>query len=211
MKIKIAHNTFLKNENEMSSNLSSTELIEISKGNELNVEKIEDAGKNHKKITATFYVYTPHVQVEETTLSKEGLELLKKHEGFRSSAYLCPAGVWTIGYGSTFYEDGRKVSPGDKISEEEATRLLIKVAKDFEREILERVKVPLNSNQLSALVSFVYNIGVGAFSSSTLLRVLNQGNYQEASKQLLRWNKGGGRVLPGLVTRRKEEKQLFES
>ncbi|NET39834.1 MAG: lysozyme [Cyanothece sp. SIO1E1] len=138
-------------------------------------------------------------------MNRAGLELLKRFEGLRLDAYVCPAGVLTIGYGST----GGHVKAGDRITEAEAEALLIKDLERFEKAVNELVKVPLTSNQFSALVSFTFNVGNGAFGNSTLLKVLNQGDSQAAANELLRWNKGGGKVLPGLTKRREAEKALF--
>ena len=138
--------------------------------------------------------------------SQSMIDEVKKHEGWRANAYICPAGVWTIGYGHT-----GTAKRGMSISKAEGERLLKKDLQVFENAIHRLVKVSLNQNQFDALVSFAYNCGAQALSQSTLLRVLNQGNYKEAANQFLRWTRGGGRVLPGLVKRRKAEKELFES
>lgn len=145
-------------------------------------------------------------------VSKNGLDLIKEFESFKSKPYLCPSQIATIGFGSTYYPDGKKVTLQDKeITEEKAFEILEYIAnKDFESNINKVVKVPLNQNQFDALVSFAYNIGNTNFNSSTLLRWLNQGNYKEASMQLLRWNKSKGIVLNGLTRRRKSEKALFD-
>ena len=145
-------------------------------------------------------------------VSKNGLDLIKEFESFRAKPYLCPSQKATIGFGSTYYPDGKKVTLQDKeITEEKAFEILEYIAnKDFGSNINKVVKVPLNQNQFDALVSFSYNIGNGNFNSSTLLRWLNQGNYKEASMQLLRWNKSKGIVLNGLTKRRKSEKALFD-
>ena len=145
-------------------------------------------------------------------VSKNGLDLIKEFESFKSKPYLCPSQKATIGFGSTYYPDGKKVTLQDKeITEEKAFEILEYIAnKDFGSNINKVVKVPLNQNQFDALVSFAYNIGNGNFNSSTLLRWLNQGNYKEASMQLLRWNKSKGIVLNGLTRRRKAEKALFD-
>ena len=145
-------------------------------------------------------------------VSKNGLDLIKEFESFKSKPYLCPSQKATIGFGSTYYPDGKKVTLQDKeITEEKAFEILEYIAnKDFGSNINKVVKVPLNQNQFDALVSFAYNIGNGNFNSSTLLRWLNQGNYKEASMQLLRWNKSKGIVLNGLTKRRKSEKALFD-
>jgi lysozyme len=145
-------------------------------------------------------------------VSKNGLDLIKEFEGLSLKPYLCPSQIPTIGFGNTYYPDGKKVTLQDKpITEEKALELLEYVAnKDFGSYILKVVKVPLNQNQFDALVSFAYNVGNGNFNSSTLLRWLNQGNYKEASSQLLKWNKSKGVVLNGLTRRRKAEKALFD-
>ena len=145
-------------------------------------------------------------------VSKKGLELIKKFESFKSKPYLCPAGVPTIGYGSTYYPDGKKVTLQDKeITEQKACEILEYIAnKDFGNNINKVVKTPLNQNQFDALVSFSYNVGNGNFNSSTLLKWLNQGFYNEASIQLLRWDKAKGLPLAGLTKRRKAEKELFD-
>jgi len=145
-------------------------------------------------------------------VSKNGLDLIKEFESFKSKPYLCPSQKATIGFGSTYYPDGKKVTLQDKeITEEKAFEILEYIAnKDFGSNINKVVKVPLNQNQFDALVSFAYNIGNGNFNSSTLLRWLNQGNYKEASMQLLKWDKSKGIVLNGLTKRRKAEKELFD-
>lgn len=144
-------------------------------------------------------------------INQRGLDLIKEFEGFRSEAYLCPANVWTIGFGSTFYPDGRKVKKSDRITKEEAEKLLMTTVQTFADGVNKAVKVPLTSNQFSALVSLCFNIGISAFQKSTLVRVLNEGNYGEAANQFLRWNRGGGKVLAGLTRRRNRERELFLS
>lgn len=137
-------------------------------------------------------------------ISNEGLNLIKKYEGLRLQAYLCPANVWTIGYGHT----GDDVEEGMEISEEEATDLLLKDLNRFEP-VINKVESPLTQSMYDALVSFTYNVGGGAFLKSTLLRKLAVRDYVGAADEFPRWNKGGGRVLNGLVRRRAEEKALF--
>jgi lysozyme len=126
-------------------------------------------------------------------------------EGFRPTAYLCPANVWTIGYGTT-----KNVKQGDTINEEEAKVLLRLDLMEAADAICDWVDVPLTQNQFDALCSLVYNIGRNAFKGSTLLKLLNAGNYLGAAQQFGRWVKGGGKELPGLVRRRKAERELFE-
>ncbi|AFL75382.1 lysozyme [Thiocystis violascens] len=135
-----------------------------------------------------------------------GLALIQRHEGLTLRAYRCPAGVWTIGYGST-----RDVTPGLVIDLAEADRRLRQDLRAAERAVAAAVRVPLNDNEFSALVSFVYNVGAAAFADSTLLRRLNGGQRADAARQFARWNRGGGRVLPGLITRRAAEVALFRA
>ena len=145
-------------------------------------------------------------------ISSNSIELIKQFEGLSLKPYLDAVNIPTIGFGNTYYEDGTKVTLKDKpITEEKAFEILEYIAnKDFGSNINKVVKVPLNQNQFDALVSFAYNIGNGNFNCSTLLRWLNQGNYKEASMQLLRWDKSKGVVLNGLTKRRKAEKALFD-
>lgn len=137
-------------------------------------------------------------------INAAGLDLIKDSEGLYLSAYKCPAGIWTIGWGCT-----EGVKPGMIITRDRAEAMLFAEIAKFEAAISTYVKVPIGENQFSALVSLSYNIGINAFAQSTLLRLLNQGLYAEAADQFLRWNKGGGRVLPGLITRRERERNLF--
>ena len=146
-------------------------------------------------------------------ISENGLNLIKEFEGFSSKPYLCPAKIPTIGYGNTYYPNGKKVTLNDKpINEIEATELLSYVAqKDFGDKILQLVKVPLNQNQFDALVSICYNIGMGNFTKSTLLKKINSSDFKGASLEFEKWNKAGGVVLAGLVKRKLKEKALFIS
>jgi lysozyme len=140
------------------------------------------------------------------TTSNIGLKLIKEHEGLSLVAYVCPGGVWSIGWGHT-----RNVYSGMFISQEVALSLLLQDVQDAERCVRREVKVPLTQTMFDALVSFVFNLGCGAFRSSTLLGLLNAGNYLSAADQFPRWNRGGGQVLPGLVRRRAQEQGLFLS
>jgi lysozyme len=107
-------------------------------------------------------------------LNKKGIEMMHKYEGLRLIAYLCPAKVWTIGYGNTFYEDGSRVKQGDKITKERAEQLFFNITnKNFAEPLLKLLKVELNENQFSALVCFAYNVGTGALAKSTLLKKVN--------------------------------------
>lgn len=143
-------------------------------------------------------------------ISNKGLELIKEFEGFSSVAYLCPAKIPTIGYGNTFWEDGRKVRIGEQISKSKALELLEFVAnKDFADKIFPLIKVEVNQNQFDAMVSLAYNIGVGAFSNSTLLKRVNAKDFIGAGNEFLKWDKSGGKPLSGLTRRRQREKELF--
>ena len=138
------------------------------------------------------------------------LSIIKKYEGLKLNAYICPAGVPTIGFGSTFYPDGRRVKLGDKITITEAESILLHDIKRFEKEVLNAVKIEITDNQISALVSFVYNIGASAFRKSTLLRKVNANPTDlTIHNECMRWTRAGGKVLPGLVKRRAEESKLY--
>jgi len=139
-------------------------------------------------------------------MKRAGLSLIKSFEGCKLTAYLCPANVWTIGWGRT-----TGVKRGQTITQAQADRWLEEEYDAFERQVRASVRVPLTENQLGALVSFAYNVGIGALRSSTLLRLLNAGDYAGAAGQFARWNKAGGRVLRGLTIRRTAEAALFTS
>ena len=136
--------------------------------------------------------------------SNNGINLIKQFEGCALSAYKCPAGVWTIGYGHT-----KDVKQGMKITTNQATSLLKEDLATYENYVNKYVKVKLNQNQFDALVSFTFNCGGGALKSSTLLKKLNKADYTGAANELLRWNKANGKILAGLTRRRKAEKALF--
>ncbi|MDG3582060.1 lysozyme [Galbibacter pacificus] len=144
-------------------------------------------------------------------VSKKGIQAIKKHEALRLCPYLCPSEIPTIGYGNTFYEDGRKVALNDDcISEERANRLFLYVLYGFEQYVNQKVTKTLLQGQFDALVSFCYNVGKGAFASSTLLKKVNVNPFDENIKyQFSRWNKSNGKVLKGLVKRRKEEAEMY--
>lgn len=141
-----------------------------------------------------------------TRISDAGLDLIKSHEGLRLNAYLCPAGVLTIGYGHT-----ATTQTGQQITEAQAEALLRQDVQWAEAAVRRNVTVPLTQSQFDALVSFVFNIGEPAFRRSTLLRLLNDGQRAAAADEFARWNKAGNRVLAGLTRRRADEQQLFLS
>ena len=136
--------------------------------------------------------------------AQKGLELIKHFEGCELKAYKCPAGVWTIGYGHI-----KGVQEGDVITEQQADEMLVEELHEYENYVNTLVDVPLNQNQYDALVSWVYNLGGGNLKASTLLKVLNSGDYSGVPAQIMRWNKAGGKVLEGLTRRRQAEADLF--
>lgn len=139
------------------------------------------------------------------TIGSNGLTLLKEVEGLRLKAYLDTGGVWTIGYGHT----GPDVKPGLVITLDKAEALLKQDVQTAEAAVNKLVKVSLSQNQFDALCSFTYNVGESQFSTSTLLRLLNAGRYDEAKDQFKRWNKDNGKVVQGLINRRAKEEELF--
>ena len=137
-------------------------------------------------------------------ISNKGIELIKQFEGCRLKAYQDSVGVWTIGYGHT-----EGVSEGMEISEHQAEIMLSSDLVKYAKYIDEYVTTALNQNQFDALTSWVYNLGPGNLRSSTMLKVLNEGSYNDVPYQIKRWNKAGGKVLKGLVRRREAEAKLF--
>lgn len=138
-------------------------------------------------------------------ISNQGIEFIKRHEGLILQAYLCPANVWTIGYGHTL-----GVKSGQVITPQQAEQYLREDLKGAERSVNTMVKVVINQNKFDALVSFVFNLGTGNFQSSTLLKRIN-GNPADTdiANQFERWVFAKGVKLPGLVKRRKEESDLY--
>jgi len=140
-------------------------------------------------------------------VSQTGLDLIKHFEGLSLKAYKCPAGVWTIGYGTTGVPEARL---GVVISAARAEELLAIDVDKFSRQVWVLVSdVVINQRQMDALIAFAYNVGIGAFKTSTLLKKLLQKDYTGASKEFLRWTKAKGKELPGLVKRRRAESLLF--
>lgn len=135
---------------------------------------------------------------------EKGLTLIKHFEGLRLRAYQCSANVWTIGFGHT-----TGVRPGDVITSEQADEFLRQDVAEAERAVSRFVRVPLTQFQFDALVSFVFNLGVENFRTSTLLKKLNVGHYDSAVQEFGRWIHAGGKILPGLVRRRAAERALF--
>lgn len=139
--------------------------------------------------------------------SQPAIKLIKQFEALRLKAYCCPAGKWTIGYGHT----GPDVTPGLEISAERAEEILRDDLRHVEKRVQQLVTAPLTQGQFDALVSFAYNVGLGALERSTLLKKLNAEDYVGASAEFARWTKAGVVELPGLVRRRKEEREMFDA
>ena len=148
-----------------------------------------------------------------TKISSKGIELIKSFEGLRLKPYLCSAKVPTIGYGNTFYENGKKVTLKDpEITESRATELLAWSLTKFEQYVDSYCSDDINQNQFDALVSFCYNLGPANLKSSTLLKKVNTDpNDPSIEKEFLKWNKAGGRALAGLTRRRQAELALYFS
>lgn len=134
----------------------------------------------------------------------KGIELIKHFEGCELEAYKCAAGVWTIGYGHI-----KGVTPDSVITQEQAEQMLVEELNEYEGYINNMVTMPLSQNQFDALVSWVYNLGGGNLKASTLLKVVNSGEFNGVPEQIMRWNKAGGKVLEGLTRRRQAEADLF--
>jgi len=144
-------------------------------------------------------------------IGAKGLNLIKKYEGFRANPYVCSGGVNTIGYGATYYPDGRKVKLTDKpITQREADTMLLNMLKHYEQGVDSFTTDKVNQNQFDALVSIAYNIGLQALKGSTLIRKVNLNpNDKTIKNEFMRWTKANGKVLDGLLNRRKEEAELY--
>ena len=138
-------------------------------------------------------------------ISDEGLSLVKKFEGCKLEAYQCAAGVWTIGYGST-----HGVQKGDVWSQEKAEFMLIDELEEYCKYVSYAVTVPLNQCQIDSLTSWTFNLGPTNLNNSSMLKVLNSGDYEGVPNQIKRWNKVNGQVNDGLIRRREAEALLFE-
>lgn len=144
-------------------------------------------------------------------LNNDGYRLITKFEGFSSKPYLCSAKVPTIGYGSTYYASGKKVTLLDTpITELQAFELFKTIADKFAAKVSKLVTAPINQNQFNALVSLAYNIGLANFEKSTILKKVNANhNDQSIWSEFLKWTKAGGQVLRGLIKRREAEADYY--
>ena len=146
-----------------------------------------------------------------TKSSNTGLDLIKSFEGLKLAPYACPAGIPTIGYGNTFYEDGKKVTLTDSaINESRANSLLAHILTRFEQYVDSYCIDTINQHQFDALVSFCYNVGPANLKVSTLLKKVNANpNDPTISAEFMKWTKAGGKTLKGLVRRRAAEAELY--
>lgn len=146
-----------------------------------------------------------------TTLSENGFRFIAKQEGLVLHPYKDQVGIWTIGYGSTYYEDGTHVAQTDSpITLQRAQELFNNTSGQYAHAVAYWTKPALNQNQFDALFSLVYNIGTGGFRGSTLLKIIN-GQPGDLQKAWYAWNRAGGKVLGDLVKRREEEYNLYIS
>ena len=142
-------------------------------------------------------------------MSAAGLATVKEFEGLRLKAYKCPASVWTIGYGHTSAAGNPIVTPELVITKDEAEEVLARDMEQYEEGVRKYVKVDLTQGQFDALVDFAYNAGVGALQKSTLLKKVNAQKFDEVPAEFMKWTRGGGKELPGLVRRRRAEVKLW--
>ena len=144
-------------------------------------------------------------------VNKDGLYLIAEFEGLSLKPYMCPAKKPTIGYGNTYYKDGKKVTMLDEpITKEEALELLKVIVDSFAKQVDKLVSTPLNQNQINAVVSFAYNVGIGNLKNSTLLKLINKDHNQLAiSNEFLKWVNVGGKKSRGLERRRIKESQIY--
>lgn len=143
-------------------------------------------------------------------INQATVDLVKRFEGLRLTAYRDSVGVWTIGYGTTAAAGvGIRPEAGMRITEDEAETYLRRGLEKFAAQIEGGITAPVNENQFGAMLSLAYNIGPNAFLESTLLRKFNAGDVAGAAFEFARWNKAGGKVLEGLVRRRTAERALF--
>ena len=142
-------------------------------------------------------------------ISQHGLDKLKQWEGLKTKAYKDAGGVWTIGYGHTAMAGSPVPYQGQVITAAEAENILLKDLIQYEAAVANNVNVKLNDNQFAALVSFTFNVGINAFKNSTLLKKLNQGNFDAVPTELMKWTKAGGKKIQGLVNRRRAEGYLW--
>ena len=145
-------------------------------------------------------------------VNQEGLDIIKHFEGYSSTVYADPIGIPTIGFGSIWDKEGNRLTMDhEPITEQEGEFLLVRELKHVESAIARLIRVELTENQFSAIASLTFNIGSGRLKSSTLRAKINREDYSGASAEFPKWRRAGGRILKGLVRRRKAERELFEA
>jgi lysozyme len=151
--------------------------------------------------------------MKATKLSLKGFELIKRFEGLSLKPYICPAGIPTIGYGNTYYPNGKKVTLQDEpITQSIADKLLESLLPPYEKAVDSFCRDDISQSQFDALCSFAYNVGVGNLQKSTLIKKVNVNPSDPTIKEeFLKWNKGAGKVLAGLTKRRQAESDLYFS
>ncbi len=176
-------------------------------------KKIRLKNKRKNKMNCTnFGIQLIHQGESEKMFDLSGQQFLTGVEGVKYKAYLDTGGVWTIGRGITYYEDGTKVKKGDVIDKAREEKLFQKTLNKYVNAVNELVKSNLNQNQFNALVSFCYNVGIEAFKKSTLLKKVNANPAdRDIRNQFMRWIYDNGKQVPGLVNRRKKEADLYFS
>ncbi len=178
----------------LETKIVQEDVLEVSDVNESKL--VVEKPKKVEKINEVNYV---------TSISQKAIDFIKSYEKFKDTAYPCPAGVWTIGYGHT-----KGVKQGDKITEKQARAYLAQDIAIIEKAISNYVKVPLTQEQYDTMGSFIFNVRLEGFKESTLLKKLNERKYSEVSEQIKKWNKYKGKVRQGLINRRKDEIEILE-
>jgi len=144
-------------------------------------------------------------------IGQSAIDLIKQFEGCRLTAYEDVAGIWTIGYGTASTSGIVNIYEGLTITEDQAEDYLKQQLQKTADEVNRLLTVPVTQNQFDALLDFAYNVGCGNLKSSTLLKLVNQGDYDNASNEFLKWDKAGGQVVSGLLRRRTAEQTLFNT
>jgi len=160
---------------------------------------------NLKKLWFTIEKLLQTTKGNKMKISEEGKALIKRFEGCKLEAYLCPANKWTIAYGRI-----KDVKEGDTCTQEQAEKWLDEELEEYEGYVENAVKLPLSQCQFDALVAWTYNLGPTNLSSSTMLKCLNKAEFDRVPSEIKRWNKAGGEVLDGLIRRREAEALLFQ-
>ncbi|MEK6934073.1 MAG: lysozyme [Nanoarchaeota archaeon] len=158
-------------------------------------------------LAGNLYLASEIQGADKNKISQKGIDLIKQYEGYSARVYLDSAGKSTIGYGHLIRSDESL----DQITEYEAEKILRKDIERAEKAVQKSVKAPLTQNQYDALVSFTYNLGEGSLKQSTLLRKLNNSDYNGAKNEFAKWVYAGGKRIKGLENRRKKESELFLS